>query len=116
MARDLLQRSRGLSMEGAGFDALELPAERVSAEETVSVAAADHVQAGSMVLRLARDSSGAGQLIERCRGLVLEKAPEHPTHKYAVAAFEEFRVTHPRWSPYVLAPCLSYLPTTTGRP
>ena len=64
-----------------------------------------------MVLSVARDERSAGLFIDRCRQLVLEKSPEHHHHKYAAAAFEEFGHTHPRWRPYLLAPCLSYLPT-----
>jgi hypothetical protein len=111
LSRDLLGRSKNLSMEGPGFDGLEMPADPVSVEDAVIEADRDPVRSASMVLRVARDHDAAEDFIDHCRSLVAGKAPEHHHHKYAVAAFEESRLTDPRWSPYLLATCLSYLPT-----
>jgi len=111
LSRDLLKEAKGLSMEGPGFDALEVPQDEVDVEQAVREADRDHVRSGSMVLGVAHDHRPAEQFIDQVRSLVLRKAPEHHHHKYSVAAFEEFRRTHPRWSPYLLATCLSYLPT-----
>ena len=97
--------------EACPNELLDAPTDRVTVDDTVRAADRDAVQAGSMVLRVARDPSDAEAFIDRCRALVLRKSPEHHHHKYAVAAFEEFRKTDPRLAPYLLATSLSYLPT-----
>jgi len=109
--RESLKKLKGLSMEGAGFDGLEEPADPITVRQAVLQADTDYVRSASMVLRVAREPEQAEQFIDQCRSLVLHKSLEHHNHKYSVAAFEEFRHTHPRWSPYLLATCLSYLPT-----
>jgi hypothetical protein len=111
MARDLLQRAKGLSLDAPGFDALDAPKEPVGVTQAVQEADRDYIQSASLVLRVAQSAESADDFIDRCRALVVRKAPEHHHHKYAAAAFEEFRQTHPRFSPYLLATCLSYLPT-----
>jgi hypothetical protein len=111
MARDLLRRAKKLSMDAPGFDALDAPKESVGVDQAVRAADRDYLQSASLVLRVAQSAESADEFIDRCRTLVVRKAPEHHHHKYAAAAFEEFAETHPRWSPYLLATCLSYLPT-----
>ena len=100
-----------MSMKGPGFDGLDAPTDRVAVDDAVRAADRDAVRSGSMVLRVAGDRADAETFIDRCRSLVLRKSPEHHHHKYAVATFEEFRKTHPRLAPYLLATSLSYLPT-----
>lgn len=110
-ARDLLIRIKDLDMEVSGFDGLDPPSEPVPVASAVNAADDDYVASASMVLRLARDRPSAGRFIDICRSLTLAKAPEHHHHKYAAAVFEEFRHADARWSPCLLATCLSYLPS-----
>ena len=77
----------------------------------MSAADDDYIASASLVLRLAQDREEADRFIDTCRTLMLAKSPEHHHHKYAAAVFEEFPRTDPRWSPYLLATCLSYLPS-----
>jgi hypothetical protein len=109
-SRDLLIRIKDLDMDVPGFDGLDAPSAAVTLEQAVNAADDDYIASASLVLRLAQDRQSADRFIDTCRGLLLAKSPEHHHHKYAAAVFEEFPRTDPRWSPYLLATCLSYLP------
>ncbi len=97
-------------MRGRGLGDLKRPEEPVSVEAAVQEANDNYVKAAALVLGATAKRSAADQFIDRCRVLVAHKSPEHHHHKYAAAVFEEHAFTHPRWAPYLLAPCLSYLP------
>ncbi len=109
--RDDLKRLKDLSMEAPGFDRLAAPGDPVDLQQAVRAADGDYVDAASQVLRATEQRGQGDRYVDVCRDLVLRKSLEHHNHKYAVAAFEEYRKADPAIAPYLLATCLSYLPT-----
>ena len=96
-------------MEGRGLDALgaEIDGEAPALAEVFEELSPDAAR-----VRLDRDPRSRTAYAARLRGFLFRKAFQSHQYKYAAAMEEDSALIHPRWASRVLAPALTYLPTT----
>ena len=110
--RDDLVGIVGLSMKGAGIEALGLSdgeaASGVEGDEGLAPALKDASPA-AVRRRLDRNPSDAAPYLAHLRRAVFRTAQEAHQLKYAAAMAEESRRVDPRWTSRILAPGVDYL-------